>query len=476
MKVLLLNPPPHRGVSYVREGRCEQRLSAFQYNMLPVSLFGTAALLRREGHDVRLLDAIAAGLGPDEVLAELGRHGSRLVLMNVSTATLAGDAAVAARVKAASPAFVAAFGVHVTALPGESLRESGFDAVIRREPEVTAAALARALEAGTDLATVEGLSWRAPDGGVRHNTDRPFLADLDALPDPALDLADLSRYPAPLTGEPHALVITSRGCPYGCTFCTAHLYYGRVHRRRDPARIAGEVAAARDRYGLRLFTFWADTFTLDRDHTLALCRELAARGLGDVAWMCNARVDRVDPELLRAMAAAGCRVISFGVESGSQAILDRARKGTRVEQIAPAFAAARAAGIETAAHVILGLPGETPATIRETLRLVRRIAPDYVQFYGAIPFPGTELRREALAAGWVRDAGWSAYELNRCLMDTPQLPARALARWRRRAYLSFYLRPGYLASRLARVRSPRQLARLVRAGAGFLRDWVAGGR
>jgi radical SAM superfamily enzyme YgiQ (UPF0313 family) len=473
MKVVLLNPPAMNGVRYVREGRCEQRLSSFQYNMLPISLLTTAALLRREGHGVLVVDAIARELTPLALFEELRAFAPGLVLVNVSTATFTGDAAVAAALREALPGVrIAAFGVHVTALPAESLAEApALDAVIRREPEVTAAALARALDAGEPLDGVAGLSFRAPDGSALHNEDRPFLEDLDALPFPARDLVDHRLYPAPVDGRPHTLVITSRGCPFPCVFCTAHLYYGARLRRRDPARVVDELEECVRRHGLRLFTFWSDTFTLDRDHVLGICREIRRRGL-DIEWMANSRVDRVDPELLREMRAAGASVVSFGVESGVQEILDRVRKGTRIAQIEAAFAACRAAGLRSAAHIILGLPGESPATIRETLRLVRRIRPTYVQFYGAIPFPGTAFHREAAEKGWIRAASWSDYEINRCVVSTPALSAGELARWRRHAYLTTYLSPRYLAARVAELRSPRDLALLARAGVGFLRDWV----
>ncbi|HWR97101.1 MAG TPA: radical SAM protein [Candidatus Methanoperedens sp.] len=476
MKVLLLNPPAAGGIRYVREGRCEQRVSSFQYNMPPISLLTTAALLRREGHKVLVVDAVAEHLAPPAVVAAAAAFAPGLVLVNVATATFPSDARTAEALRAALPgAFIAAYGIHVTALPGESLREApALDAVIRREPEATAAELAARLAASESPATVAGISWRTSEG-LQHNDDRHFIEDLDALPFPALDLVDPRRYPAPVDGRPHTLVITSRGCPHRCTFCTAHLYYGTKPRLRDPARIAAEIEVAAREHGLRLFTFWADTFTIDRGQVLGICREIRRRALG-IEWMANARVDCVDRELLGQMREAGCTIVSFGVESGAQEILDRTRKGVRVEQIEEAFAACRAVGLRSAAHVILGLPGETPATIRETLRLVRRLRPSFVQFYGAVPFPGTAFHREATEHGWIVARDWSDYEINRGIVSTPDLSAGALRSWRRRAYLSIYLAPRFLAENLGRVRSARELFRLARAGIGLFRGWVFPGK
>jgi radical SAM superfamily enzyme YgiQ (UPF0313 family) len=472
MRVLILNPPAREGVRFVREGRCEQRLSSFQYNMIPISIPSTAALLRREGHEILILDAIAGDLSVEAASARARDFGPGLVLVNVSTPTFRHDAEAAAGIVAGIPgAFTAAYGVHVSALPEESLAETSLDAVIRGEPEVTAAELARAIENNLSLTEVAGLSFRDSEGKIRHNPDRPFLDDLDSIPPPALDLVDHSLYPAPVSGEPHTLIVTSRGCPYPCTFCSAHIYYGTRLRLRSPKLIVDEIEQLQHRDGISLFTFWSDTFTLKRDHVVAICREIMGRGL-TIRWMCNSRVDRVDPELLKLMAAAGCQVISYGVESGDQAILDNIRKGTTVGQIEDAFRQTREAGIRSAAHVILGLPGETEETVKKTIALVKRIRPDYVQYYGAIPFPGTAFLEQARREGWLATDDWDEFEIGSNVVSTPALSAAELGRWRRRAYLSFYLRPSYMLERLGDVRSPADAFNLFRAGLSFLRDWA----
>jgi radical SAM superfamily enzyme YgiQ (UPF0313 family) len=450
--------------------------------MIPISLPSTAALLRREGHEVLILDATARDMTIDEVLGAAGAFAADLALVNVSTPTFHDDAAAAAALKENFPGlFTAAFGVHVTALPEESLRRSAFDAVIRGEPEVTAAALAAAVAEGDSLEGVTGISFRRPKGGDRpeeelvNNADRPFFEDLDSLPPPALDLVEHELYPAPVSGEPHTLIITSRGCPYHCTFCSAHIYYGTRLRLRAPALIVDEIEQVQERDGINLFTFWSDTFTLKREHVVEICRELRARSL-KVRWMCNSRVDRVDPELLRMMAEAGCQVISYGVESGAQEILENIKKRTTVKQIIDAFAWTREAGISSAAHVILGLPGETPETIELTLKLVRRIKPDYVQYYGAIPFPGTAFLEEARARGWLLTENWADFEIGNSIVSTPALSSEELDRWRRHAYLSFYLRPSYMLQRIREAESTADVMNLCRAGVSFLRDWALGTR
>lgn len=473
MRVLLLNPPGPEGRGYIREGRCEQRLSAYAYSMLPVSLPLTAGLLRERGHEVRILDAVAAGTSTKGVLDEVAGFSPGLVIVAVSTPTYDSDVAWIDRLSTVVSAHFSAIGVHVTALPDETLRSSPLHSVIRGEPEWTTASLADALQSGQGLGHVAGLSWR--DGPrVVHNEDYGFDGDLDELPPPARDLLDERNYFLPLIDRPYTLVVPSRGCPHHCTYCTAPMYYGKRLRRRSPAKVVDEIESVAKRGVVNDFVMWSDTFTLDRSFVLALSDELRARKLG-IRWSCNSRVDSLDEEMIGAMKAAGCTGVAFGIESGVQQILDSARKGTTVEQGREAIRLTREAGVQSLAHFILGLPGETPETIRQTIDYAKDIDPDFAQFYCATPLPGTKLREQALEHGSLPTLDrWSELEFNRAHLSTPSLPARALQRARVRAYVEFYGRPKVVARTLAQSR-PKHLARLARQAMSFARDWVLGG-
>ncbi len=471
IRVLIVNPPAVGDLKCVREGRCEQRVSSFQYLMVPISLPSTAAVLREGGHDVDVVDCIADEIGIEGLLDIVRDRAPGLVLFNISTVTFDGDAAVARAVRDASNAHLTAIGVHVTTRPDDALATGGWHSVIRREPEMTALALADALDAGAALAGVEGLSFASADGDVTHNADRPWIEDLDALPFPARDLLHNDRYLSPASDKTQTLVITGRGCPHACIYCTAHCYYGSRVRTRSAGSIVDEIQECIERDGIEVITMWADTFTMDRDQVLAVCDEMLRRGLR-VEWMCNSRVDTVDAEMLRRMAAAGCSTMSYGVESGVQEILDGIRKGTTLSQVREAFRLTREAGIESAAHVILGLPGEAPDTIAATERFVREIQPDYVQFYCAVPFPGTEYYDLAQRAGWLVTDDWSRFEINQAIVSTPELSASELDAARKRAYRRFYMRPGYMLERLKAAGSARGAYDLARRGLDFMRDWV----
>ncbi len=469
MRVLLVNPPTLDGVRYVREGRCEQKASSYQYLMVPISLPSIAAVLREDGHEVRLVDCVASGQDAENLVADARSWRPGLIVMNVSTPTFASDVRVAAMLSAACQAHVTAYGVHVTALPDESLDATPFDSVVRGEPEYTVRDLARQLPS-LELACVDGLSHKSL-GSIVHNPPRPFIDDLDALPFPARDLLDNAKYTAPLSTAAQTLIVSERGCPHACTYCTAHCYYGHRVRRRSPSNIADEIEECVKRFGIRSFVMWADTFTSDKQHVLAVCDEIESRRL-EIDWQCNSRVDTVDAEILKRMGAAGCSAVSFGVESGVQEILDAVRKGTTLQQAVDAFGWAREAGITTLAYVILGLPGETRSTIRQTRRFIRQLDPDFVQIHCAVPFPGTELRARAIADGVPVADSWQEYEIDNAAMGTAELTARDLDRARVSEFLRFYLQPRRAIRALGSITRRESLARVAKWTLDFLGGWV----
>jgi radical SAM superfamily enzyme YgiQ (UPF0313 family) len=472
MRVLLVNPPGPSGRGYIREGRCEQRLSSFAYRLMPISLPSTAALLRAGGHEVRIEDAVVERLDAEELQRRLQAWNPGLVVFAVATPTFEADRRAVELAAGATAAHRTAIGLHVTALPAESLAQSRLDSVVRGEPERTVAGLADALAGGADLGAVAGLSFRR-NGVVVHNADRAFADDLDALPVPARELLDERRYTLPLPDRPCAVVIPARGCPHQCVFCGAHLYYGRRLRLRQPGRVADELAALAERGVVRDVVMWSDSFTLDRSFVLELCGELRDRRL-PLRWMCNSRVDAFDDELAGRMRAAGCVGVAFGIESGDQGMLDRMRKGTTVEQAPRAVRAAKRAGIPVLAHFVLGVPGETRETIDRTVAQACELDAEFSQFYCATPQPGTALWDEAVREGYLEPGDWSRFELNRAVLSTATLGAVELARARRRAYLRFYGR-WPVVRRLAARLTFRELAESAGRTAAFAREWVWGG-
>ena len=241
-----------------------------------------------------------------------------------------------------------------------------------------------------------------------------------------------------------ATMITSRGCPFQCTFCDKSVG-GSRWRARQPEDVVEELWEVRHRHGARFVNFYDDNFTLKRDRVVGICEEILRRGL-EVEWKCEGRVDGVDGPLLRLMRRAGCRTVAYGVESGNAATLALLRKDVAVDQAREAFGATRAAGLRSLAYVILGAPGEGQEEVRNTVRFVRDIGSDYVQFSTLTAFPGTPLFDKA-GAGTTSVGGPVDSDLDRQTLT--DLPADALRGLVREAWTGFYLRPRPLA-RLAR--------------------------
>jgi len=326
-------------------------------------------------------------------------------------------------------------GTHVSSEtePVFSVRE--IDIVIRREPEQIIRNLCRKTK--DQWAEVDGISYRASSNGtIQHNPDAGFLPP-EAIPFPAWHLLDLNAYRLPLKGRRFLTVAPNRGCPFNCNFCTAQIYYGKKLRKRPVNRVVSEIEHNISRYQITDFFIWADTFTADRDHVHAFCSEIISRKL-DILWTCNSRVDTVDRELLALMKKAGLWMISFGLESGDERILLRTGKRITPAQSKKAVACCHELGIKTSGHYILGLPGETRATMEKSLNFALDLPLDIVQFYTAAPFPGTGLYQEAVDRGWLDNS--APHSQSQAVMELPGLPSQEVDAFRRLAYRKFYLR------------------------------------
>jgi len=332
-------------------------------------------------------------------------------------------------------------GAHGTLEPELMLRMTEAAALIRGEPETALTALA---SAGGDPRGLKGLSY-LESGRIVHEP-RDLGTPLDDLPPPAYDLIHPDHYAYEVLGPRLAVLETSRGCPYSCSFCLKAMY-GPGVRYKSLERVLDEVESVVGAWGAKNIYFMDLEFTLDRERTMALCRGLRDSAL-DFRWCCQTRVDTVDPELLQSMKRSGCALIHFGIETASERLLRTTRKNVTPDQMRRAMAWCREIGLATACFFLFGLPGETPADRRSATLLARDLNPDFVSFHVAAPYPETDLGR--LAA--------SVNPFPACLAGEHDL--RTLARAVRRAYLSFYLRPAYIRSRMMETGWRGQLDRL----------------
>jgi anaerobic magnesium-protoporphyrin IX monomethyl ester cyclase len=360
-------------------------------SLLPVGLLSLDALLRELGHESTL--ANFSGFGWDRVRQELKQLRPQVVGISQFTHNRADSLRLAQLAKEIDPGcFVLLGGPHATHACLDTLASHPeVDAVVLGEGEETLKELLETLAAGGSLAGVAGIAYREGSEVLR-SAPRAPIHDLDALPLPG-------ARPGASIGVDYRrqleFVITSRGCPASCIFCSSPLFWGRGVRFRSPASVVEELRLLRERYGLVYFSFRDDTFTSDRGRVLEICRLLEQAKLG-ILWNCQSRVTAVDEEMLAAMKRAGCECIQFGVESGSPAMLKALGKRITPPDVESAAAAVRRVGINLSIYLITGIPGEGEADLQETVRLIGKIKPHDGQVSPLVYYPGTQLFSRAV--------------------------------------------------------------------------------
>jgi len=433
----------------------------------PLSLALISSLLEREDWEVQLLDCGVEGIDMDGLRRKMSEFGPDFIVFTTATPTIVGDLLVARLAKEVCPGSkVACFGIHVTVFPEESFcLARDLDYIVRGEPEFTFRELAQAVKGERPISKISGVSYQG-SGGLVHNPDRGFPDRLDELPFPAWHLINPIHYRLPFSGRPFLLITPARGCPYQCIFCAAMTYYGRKLRYHSPERVVEEMKWIKDKFGVEDLLFWSEVFNARRDFVLAVCDEIERKDVR-LNWVCSNRVDQVDREVLKRIRRAGCWMISYGIESGCQEILDRSKKGANLEQTRKAVCLAKEAGLEVVGHFVLGLPGETRETIKETFRFAKGLGLDYAQFYCAVPLPGTSLYDLARSSGWLSTSDWTGFEQNFSVMNLPGLSSTEVMKLRKKAYKDFYLRPRRIIRVLRKIKGFREVRGLFKKALDF---------
>lgn len=502
--VLLVNPPSPDGGIWIRTQHRVGRRSREEMVWPQVSLAQLAAMLHPD-YAFQIVDAIAERLTWEAFEARLRAAAPRYYLTQVTAPTLTNDMRGVMLAKALG-AHTIAFGTHVTPMPTETMRDfPALDFILRGEPELTFRELVDVLDDrqaerpawveamlrktdpawtpalpraernghGPALGGVKGLVWR-DRGDVRINPDRPFIPDLDDLPMPLHHLLPLDAYRMPLMKGPFTFMVTSRGCPAGCKYCIKHVTYQWSVRLHSPERIIQEMWLLHD-LGIHNIHMYADLFTVNREQVVDLCKLIIREQL-PVKWTCNSRVDYVDEEMLALMGRAGCWLISWGIESGNEAILKQAAKGADPQKAHQALAWARKAGIRNWGYFIIGLPGETEQTIRQTIDFSKQLPLDIALFHVAAPYPGTPFFFEVVRNGWFREGTrWEEVDMDKgTVLQYDNLGPEDLLYWQRRAFREWALRPGPIWTYLKMLAGDRHtFKRAVRVGLEHL-GWVMG--
>lgn len=472
MRIMVLVPPSKFSRNVARDliygCWCKgKRIAGIKFP--PLSLLQVATVLKQDGFDVSLVDAAATGMNLEE-LKRLA-PGFSLVVLLTSTMTVNEDAAVLNELKKANKELkTAVFGAHPTFMPRHTLAKEGIDVVVRREAEYIIRDLARALADENDgWQKVKGIGYKTENGEVVLNELYPFIENLDELPIPDRTMlpSGIDYFNPVVKRVPYTTMMTSRGCPGRCTFCSSPSFYGRKIRYRSVESMIEELEFIQ-KLGYREVFFRDEIFTVVKSRTIALCEEMMRRKL-NFSWICSARIGSVDREMMEIMKRAGCHMIRFGVESGSQKILENIKKGITLEETRQTFRWAHEVGLDTHAHLMLGTPGETAETIEETIRFIKEIEPTIITCGICTPYPGTQLFEEVKAKHPEIGDG-SQCDLSRLHTKSfynevfTELTPEELSAGVRRVYRKFYLRPGYLLKWLFRIKSIDEFRRVTLAG------------
>jgi anaerobic magnesium-protoporphyrin IX monomethyl ester cyclase len=451
VRILFINPPMQNAVRFRGPNR-----SIMQFDDAPpLGIMAISAYIKRHGYkNVEFINGQARkGVTDSQILAAVERFDPDVVGFTVGTIVYYNCVRIAALIKESAPGVkVVLGGPHLTVYGAESVSQPPVDFGVVGEGEYPFLDLLRAIESGGDFGKITGLVWKR-NGEVVMNPPKILTEPIDALPLPDYSLFDPAGFRVQFDDvSPTGIIISSRGCPYRCTFCCRNNPYWRG---RSAESVVDEMIELK-RMGYRSITFYDDTFNVSKKRVLSICRLIRERGVG-LPWSFRGRVNGFDEDLARTLAEAGCVRAHLGIEAGTQEMLDKIKKGVTLEEIRTAFALCRKHGILTVAYFILGLPGETLKQAETTIELAFDLDPDFASFHSLMPIPGSEIYRDAVAAGAFDD-----YMLEWAKNPTPELSIKS---WEtgmsekqvfglvRRALFRFYFRPAYILKTLRRIGS-----------------------
>lgn len=438
----------------------------------PLALAYLAATVREGGYRPVIVDGEAPLRPLSSVMREIPPD---TVLIGVSTTTLAWPAVrqAAAVLKKSFPGVpVVVGGPHVTAFPEETLRYSEFDVGVIGDGEHSLMELLSRAEAGRSLAGVPGTVYRE-NNAIQVDQQVCWVERLDDLPMPALDLLPLHRYRSVVVKSPFVTMLTSRGCPYKCSFCS-QIYMGDKFRFHSADRIIAEMERAERAFGAKEIVMFDETFGANRRVAHEVFEEMQRRKFG-FRWNARTRIDLLSDELLLAMRKSGCYMLHLGIESGTPRILEKMRKGITLEQVERVVRSAHRMGFRLHGYFMLGYPGETREEIEATVKLSRRLPLDWASYTVTIPNPRTLLQEQAIAEGLLEPSFWSEYVAGRTdgtipFLSSAECDVSYLSGVKRKAYLRFYLRPHTFARQSAFVLRSGGIRRLAEAGTLWLRE------
>ena len=437
----------------------------------PLPLLYVYTLLKENSFDVSFIDAQGLGLSHTQFIDNVDANEFDVLITQTSTMTFRDDVSLLEAIKRENHSIkTVLIGSHVTFLPEKSLSEDSVDYVILYEPEKPVLELLSGLRENRMPDRLDSVGFK--DGGGYIVGDRKSLIDLDETPIPdRTPILEIDYYNPLVEERRWTSVETTRGCPGKCTFCTAPSFFGEKVRARRVDDVIKELEILSS-LGYREIFFRDETFTYDLDRVKEICQKMIERSL-DLKWICNSRVNTINPQAIESMKSAGCRKIKYGVETGSPEILKNIRKGTTIQQAEKAFKWMCDAGLESHGHFMLGCPGETMQSIRKTIDFAKKLNPTTASFGIFTPYPGTKIYKDFVKK-LPDDWDGTEAELSKLHVKSfynekfTELTSSELEKAMVDAYREFYLRPGYVLNKLSTINTPTDLFNTIKSGIGVL--------
>jgi anaerobic magnesium-protoporphyrin IX monomethyl ester cyclase len=467
MKILVVNPPAYNKKDFIREGRCMQTKSSWASLWMPLSLCYISAVLRKDGHEILLVDCIADKMDLRKLIAVFDNFKPSLVVLNTAIPSVIGDMKTATALKRSLPETkIVIVGMFPSVYEKECLeRFPEVDFAIMDEPEWAISDLANTLANDLLMDSVRGLIFRKGEEIIINNRQNLLENKLDDLPFPARDLLNNNAYRLPTNGKKFTLLSVGRGCSERCIYCVANLYYGRRFRKRSSESVIMEIEECTNKYDIQNFLFWGESFTTDPKYGEEICDEIIKRNL-KISWSTTSRVDTLNQFLLDKMKKAGCILLGLGIESYDQDVLNSAHKNVTLGQIDNAVKMVRKSGISSMGHFVFGLPGDTHESAAGTIRFALKNV-DFAQFYCAIPYPKTELGKIAREKKWISTEDYTRFDLTNSVTGNESLTPAEIKKIRNKAYRRFYFRPIMLIRTLRETGSLKSLFSIL----GFIK-WI----
>lgn len=458
-KILLIYPP---SPVMNREDRCQQPTRELLVipPLPPSDLMYLAAVSEKVGLEAIIRDYSLGG----DLEKDLAEIKPDFLLLNVATPTLESDLKVCETAKKICPNIttIAKGAAFFTVAFDVMYSHKLLDIVIIGEAEKTL----EDIILGKPFPEILGIYYR-DDFMVKFTGGREFIENLDEIPFPARHLVDNEIFKRPDNNQVQAVIKVSRGCPYHCFFCLATPVAGAKVRKRSAENIIAEIKECVEKYGITNFLFWSDIFNVDKKWTMDLCQKIIDSGL-DITWSANTRADTADEEMAEMMYKSGCRLVSIGVESGSQEMLDKIGKRITLDDVRLTVKIFKRAGIRIYNYFVIGLPWENEDTVEDTVDFAIELDSDFISFYTAVPLPGTKFYKYAKENNLVdgNTSFSSAYFYPS--VNTHYLTKERVFELHKMAIKRFYLRPLYILKMLRRIRSFAEFKNYFQAGMNVL--------